>query len=302
MASNAKKLVNAFVTFLKDELSSNHLSADSCESLEVAVQCLESAYDLGSSDGAPASEDPLINIYNKYLCENQKAVDKAKGEAEALKNEGNNLMKNEKYLDALDHYTRAIILDANNAVYYCNRAAAYSKLNNHEAAIKECQSALRIDPTYSKAYGRLGLAYSSLNKHAEALTSYKKALELEPENESYQNNLALTEEKLATSGATATPGASAAMTPPFDISMLLNNPTLMNMATQMLSDPAMQNMMSFMGSNVQGGAPGMEALIEAGHQLAQQMQSTNPDLIESLRRQMGPNGERNDDPNKPNNN
>lgn len=298
-SSNAKKLVSSFVNFLKDELSSNHLSADSCESLEVAVQCLESAYDLGNDDSAPETNtEPLINIFNKHLSENQKAIEKAKAEAEALKNEGNNLMKSERYLDALDHYTRAIILDANNAVYYCNRAAAYSKLNNHEAAIKECQSALRIDPTYSKAYGRLGLAYSSLNKHAEALTSYKKALELEPENESYQNNLTLTEEKLASAPQ---PSNSAPGGAPFDISMLLNNPTLMNMATHMLSDPAMQNMMSFMGSNVQGGAPGMEALIEAGHQLAQQMQSSNPDLIESLRRQMGPNGEPSEDPNKPNN-
>lgn len=50
----------------------------------------------------------------------------------------------------------AIGLDSNNAVYFCNRAAAHSKLGNHQAAIEDCNRALELDPTYSKAYGRLG--------------------------------------------------------------------------------------------------------------------------------------------------
>lgn len=58
-------------------------------------------------------------------------------------------------------FLRAIELDGRNAVYYCNRAAAQSKLNNHQAAIDDCKQAIAIDPQYSKAYGRLG--YSSFN-------------------------------------------------------------------------------------------------------------------------------------------
>lgn len=44
-----------------------------------------------------------------------------KEEAERLKNEGNDLMKQEKYEDALKNYTKAIQLDCKNPVYFCNR-------------------------------------------------------------------------------------------------------------------------------------------------------------------------------------
>jgi len=53
-------------------------------------------------------------------------------------------------------FIRAIELDGRNAVYYCNRAAAHSKLNQHQAAIDDCKKAIAIDPLYSKAYGRMG--------------------------------------------------------------------------------------------------------------------------------------------------
>jgi small glutamine-rich tetratricopeptide repeat-containing protein alpha len=49
-------------------------------------------------------------------------TEKEKLEAERLKNEGNNLMKSEKFNEALQCYTQAIQIDGSNAVYYCNRS------------------------------------------------------------------------------------------------------------------------------------------------------------------------------------
>lgn len=140
----------------------------------------------------------------------------------------------------------------------------YSKLGNHQQAIEDCHRALTIDPTYSKAHGRLGLAYSSLARYEEAKTSYQKAIDLEPENESLRNNLQIAEEKLSQqSTAPSDYGRTSAPIPNMDLSSLLSNPALMNMARQMLSDPSMQNMMSTLmsGSVEQGGR--MDALIEA---------------------------------------
>ena len=105
-------------------------------------------------------------------------------------------MKEENYRCAVECYTRAIDLDLRNAVYYCNRyftatdpaewpltlcgpdaenhalpprltwgsefatfpfrAAAHSKLGNYTEATGDCERAIGIDPTYSKAYGRMG--------------------------------------------------------------------------------------------------------------------------------------------------
>ena len=42
-------------------------------------------------------------------------------QADKFKNDGNELMKQEKYKEALDAYNAAIRIDGNNAIYYCNR-------------------------------------------------------------------------------------------------------------------------------------------------------------------------------------
>ncbi|VDO22516.1 unnamed protein product [Brugia timori] len=72
-----------------------------------------------------------------------------------------------------------------------------------------------------------------------------------------------------------------------DMTALLNNPAMMNMARQLMSDPNIQNMMSQMMTGILGSGSnaGVSNLIEAGQQLAQQMQSANPDLVEQLRQQ-----------------
>ena len=106
-------------------------------------------------------------------------------------------MKSERFTEALQLYSRAIDLDASNAVYYCNRAAAHSKLGSHELALEDCKRAISYDPNYSKAYGRMGLAFGNLNDHLKSRDCYRKAVELDPTNESYRNNLKIAEDKVA---------------------------------------------------------------------------------------------------------
>ena len=107
-----------------------------------------------------------------------------------MKTEGNNLMRTEKFQEALDMYSKVIMieimimimieimimimyskaieLDGSNPVFYCNRAAAHryedmmmmammmimmthSKMTSHHLAIEDCQRAIDMDPSYSKA-------------------------------------------------------------------------------------------------------------------------------------------------------
>jgi len=60
------------------------------------------------------------------------------------------------------------------------RAAAYSQISDHEAAIADARKALEIDPSFSKAYSRLGHALFSNKEYAEAVEAYEKGLELDP--------------------------------------------------------------------------------------------------------------------------
>ncbi|XP_066298618.1 small glutamine-rich tetratricopeptide repeat-containing protein alpha-like isoform X2 [Branchiostoma lanceolatum] len=313
---NLGKMVFAIIDFLNDQLHSGQLSGDAAESLEVAIQCLETAYGIEYKDGACAARlhttPPLYELFSTHLNgqgqtdgvsptrerplqvkEETAAVpgvlsEEDKAKAEQLKNEGNAHMKAERYQQAVDSYTSAITVNGNNAVYYCNRAAAYSKLLDHQKSLEDCQRAVQIDPTYSKAYGRLGMAYSNLSQHDKAKESYQKALELDPDNVTYQTNLRLAEQKLreinlggpgmggpgpGLGGMGGLPGGLGGLggmggggLGGMDLGGLLNNPMLMNMATQMMQNPQMQ---------------------QIGQQMAQQIQQQNPDLVEQLRTQMG---------------
>lgn len=82
--------------------------------------------------------------------------------------------------------------------YFIYRAAANSKLDNHQAALEDCRIAIKHDPNYSKAYCRMGLAYVNLNDHLNARNSYKKAVDLDP-SENNISNLNLAEQKLKVS-------------------------------------------------------------------------------------------------------
>ncbi|CAG4988781.1 small glutamine-rich tetratricopeptide repeat-containing protein alpha-like [Colias croceus] len=273
--SEVKTVVAGIVNFLKQQLESDALNVDSRESVEVAVQCIETAYELTQDDISKGVD--LLQLVRQQSG-NASAI---KAEAEKLKNEGNECMKAERYREALEKYSRAIELDPRNSVYFCNRAAAHFKLGEHESVVADSMAALALQPNYGKAHGRLGIALTALDRHVEARAAFARAVQLEPDNESYKENLRLTEEKLAQSGR-----------PAMDLGGLLQNPSLLNMATELLSDPNMQNLISgLMDNNAGANAPGgVNALLEAGQALAQQMQAANPELVEQLRRQMHPPG------------
>ncbi|XP_034737994.1 small glutamine-rich tetratricopeptide repeat-containing protein alpha-like [Etheostoma cragini] len=208
-----KRLAFSILQFLHDQLQTGSLSSGAQESLEVAVQCLETAFEISTDDQTLAVPMTLPQIFASATANlpaesqvNNNAPrqppnslsEEQREEAEALKTDGNDQMKVENFSAAVEFYSKAIAINPQNAVYYCNRAAAYSKLGNYAGAVQDCEQAICIDPNYSKAYGRMGLALASLNKHTEAAGYYKKALELDPDNETYKSNLKIAEEKMET--------------------------------------------------------------------------------------------------------
>src|SRR5690606_24351167 len=101
-------------------------------------------------------------------------------EAEKLKALGNEKLSSGKTEEAIEFYNRAIELNPNNAVYYANRAAAWTRLGKHQEAIRDCQKSINTDPKYAKAYSRLGLSLFNLGKYKEAIEAYSACLKLEP--------------------------------------------------------------------------------------------------------------------------
>lgn len=311
-----KSLAVAIINFLKAELESGRLGEEGTEALEVGIQCLETAYCV---DDAATTPVDLLKVYETH-CPNLPnggsqeniVVDKEKGEKKKV--EGNDFMRDGKFHEAIASYTAAINYDPQNAIYYSNRAAAYAKLNDNKNSILDCEKALDLDPSYSKAYGRMGLAYFNDENYEKAIEAYEHALSLDPANQPYKVQLDSAKEKLTgkKNQANATPSANNPLAG-MDLSALLSNPAVMNMAQSFMSSPQVQSMFSNMmsgsgndqanGGGGSGGVPGappggngpapgpglggldFNSVLNATSQFANQLQQQNPDVVDNLRSQ-----------------
>ncbi|KAL1785285.1 small glutamine-rich tetratricopeptide repeat-containing protein alpha isoform X1 [Sigmodon hispidus] len=204
--NNRKCLAYDIIQFLHGQLCHGGHSPNAQESLEAVIQGLETAFGVSVEDTDLALPQTLPEIFeaaaaNKEMPQDPRGPDRMppseedSADAEHLKTEGNEQMKLENFEVAVHLHGKDIKLNPSKAVYFCTRAAAYSKLGSMWGCAG-CECAIGTDPAYSKAYGRMGLALSSLNKHAEAVPYYKKALELDPENDAYKSNLKIAELKL----------------------------------------------------------------------------------------------------------
>lgn len=75
-------------------------------------------------------------------------------------------------------YTEAIKINFNDAVLFSNRSVCYDKLKFFEEAILDAQEAIRIDPTYIKAYNRLANSYKAVGQIKKAVQAYRKVMSL----------------------------------------------------------------------------------------------------------------------------
>lgn len=74
---------------------------------------------------------------------------------EEVKRAGNEQYKKGCFEEALRLYDRALAMCPDNAACRGNRAAALTGLRRFGEAVKECEEALRIDPSYGRAHQRL---------------------------------------------------------------------------------------------------------------------------------------------------
>ena len=111
------------------------------------------------------------------------------------KDKGNAFVKEKKYQDALDCYTKAIDIDPNDPVLYSNRSAMESNLGKFDKALEDAEKAISLKQDYVKAYLRKGTALNGLNKIDEAKASFEAGLKIDPNNNQLKDELNKIEEQ-----------------------------------------------------------------------------------------------------------
>nr|KAF6350089.1 small glutamine rich tetratricopeptide repeat containing alpha [Myotis myotis] len=111
---NKKRLAYAIIRFLHDQLRHGGLLSDAQESLEVAIQCLETAFGVTLEDSNLALTQTLPEIFEaaagKEMPQNLRSPEvtppseEDSAEAERLKTEGNEQMKVENFEAAVHFY------------------------------------------------------------------------------------------------------------------------------------------------------------------------------------------------------
>jgi DnaJ family protein C protein 7 len=102
-----------------------------------------------------------------------------------MKEEGNGHFKAARYQQAVDVYTAALEVDplnkSTNSKILNNRAMCYSKQKEWTSAIADCDKAIQLDPSYTKARKTRAKALGEGGNWEEAVRAYKSIAEQNPE-------------------------------------------------------------------------------------------------------------------------
>ncbi|XP_074557288.1 TPR repeat-containing thioredoxin TDX isoform X1 [Curcuma longa] len=126
-----------------------------------------------SDDGPPQKMgDQSIEVSE----ENRDAAQALKANAMYAISEGN--------LDeAIEYLTEAILLNPSSAILYATRASVFVKLRKPNAAIRDADAALQINPDSAKGYKYRGMAKAMLGKWGEAASDLHVASKLDYDEE-----------------------------------------------------------------------------------------------------------------------
>ncbi|XP_076294042.1 tetratricopeptide repeat domain 1 [Lasioglossum baleicum] len=165
-------------------METNSKGDDSCKT--------QVPHDLDGNPPQDFVDEQLLKDREIGLTETEKQS--LRDQAEKLKNQGNQLFKNEEYMEAISTYTEGIqtcplAYAKERSILYANRAAAKSKCLEKESAIADCTKAIELNPTYTKVISRRGQLYKETEKLDNALEDFKTLSSLDPDNAEWRHEI-----------------------------------------------------------------------------------------------------------------
>lgn len=146
--------------------------------------------------------EPAIETFQKALTEHRNPdtlkklndAEKAKKEleqqeyfdphiADEEREKGNQCFKEQKYPEAIKHYTESLRRNPKDPRAYSNRAACYTKLGALPEGLKDAEKCIELDPTFVKGYTRKGAVQFFMKEYDKALETYQAGLKQEASNQ-----------------------------------------------------------------------------------------------------------------------
>ena len=109
---------------------------------------------------------------------------------EQLVKEGDSLIGDARYEEALEKYREASEMNEEKAVPHYKMGVAYYFLKDYKNAIVSYKKAIKVDPKMVKALNNLALIYDKQGEDTEAAIMYKRALDLDSNYKIARYNLA----------------------------------------------------------------------------------------------------------------
>ncbi|GAV75611.1 TPR_1 domain-containing protein/TPR_11 domain-containing protein [Cephalotus follicularis] len=103
--------------------------------------------------------------------------------ADEEREKGNEFFKQQKYPEAIKHYTESLRRNPKDSKAYSNRAACYTKLGALPEGLKDAEKCIELDPTFSKGYNRKGAIQFFMKEYDKALETYQEGLKHDPQNQ-----------------------------------------------------------------------------------------------------------------------
>ncbi|KAG8476772.1 hypothetical protein CXB51_030761 [Gossypium anomalum] len=103
--------------------------------------------------------------------------------ADEEREKGNECFKQQKYPEAVKHYTESLRRNPKDPKAYSNRAACYTKLGALPEGLKDAEKCIELDPTFSKGYTRKGAVQFFMKEYDKALETYQEGLKHDAHNQ-----------------------------------------------------------------------------------------------------------------------
>uniref|UniRef100_A0A5B7BUX4 TPR repeat-containing thioredoxin TDX n=1 Tax=Davidia involucrata TaxID=16924 RepID=A0A5B7BUX4_DAVIN len=140
---------------------------------------VESDIELDNTDIVEPDDDPPQKMGDPSI----EVTEENRDAAQTLKSKAMDAVCEGKLNEAVDHLMEAILLNPSSAILYATRASVFVKLKKPNAAIRDADAALQINPDSAKGYKMRGMARSMLGQWEKAASDLHDASKLDYDEE-----------------------------------------------------------------------------------------------------------------------